>query len=233
MSELGDFVDAPTGFLGHAELAFAECGFHIFGSAAVQRNFEIVDECGTVHGDAGNVAFVDQVNQDGRETHLDNMATDAPEDGPAALARPVNRTSEIVQILSRQNFRQRIEEFCEGSAAGCGKREIMRGDFALTRGEGISPNTAKRYRLDGINAHRGVITVRGKAAGTQAGANSSKARLKTLWGHRWFARRKRYSCARRALAPAPYRISLCAPRVPEFPARRCARRPGRLRGQDR
>src|SRR2546429_409723 len=54
--KFGEFVDVLAGFLGHAELAFADAGFDVFGGVASQGDFKIVDEGGTIHGDSGNEA---------------------------------------------------------------------------------------------------------------------------------------------------------------------------------
>src|SRR3974377_1303748 len=56
MSELGDIVYSRALFPSHAELAFTEGRLHIFRSSANHRNFEIVDEGGTVHGNPANKA---------------------------------------------------------------------------------------------------------------------------------------------------------------------------------
>ena len=69
------------GFAGHAELAGAEAGFDVFGGVAGECDFEIVDERGAVHGDAGDEAAVHQIDEDRAEADLDDVAADAPEDG--------------------------------------------------------------------------------------------------------------------------------------------------------
>src|SRR5271163_4849252 len=50
--EFRKFVDVLTCFASHAELACAEAGFDVFGSVAGECDFEIMNECSAVHGDA-------------------------------------------------------------------------------------------------------------------------------------------------------------------------------------
>lgn len=60
--EGGHFVERTAGLLGHAEFAFAENGFDVFGRAADHGDFEIVNERGAVHGDAADEAAAKKVN---------------------------------------------------------------------------------------------------------------------------------------------------------------------------
>src|SRR5947207_15229409 len=76
--KFGGFVEIFSRFFGHAELAFAKTGFHIFGSVSRKGDFKIVNQRGTVHGNAGNKASFHQIDQDGPEADLDDMAADPP-----------------------------------------------------------------------------------------------------------------------------------------------------------
>src|SRR5271157_5607203 len=87
VSQLGDFVDAPSGFLRHAELALTDGRFHILGSVADHGDFKIMDEGSSIHGDAGNVALFHQVDEHRRESYLNDVTPDAPQNGSLSFAR--------------------------------------------------------------------------------------------------------------------------------------------------
>src|SRR5260370_14691420 len=102
--KFGNFVDVLAGFLSHAELAFAEAGFDVFGSAARKRHFEIVNERGAVHGDTGDEAAFHQIDQDGAKSDFDDVAADAPENRFALPARGMDRAEEVAEIFSGENI---------------------------------------------------------------------------------------------------------------------------------
>src|SRR5271155_2087698 len=106
--EFRNFVDVFAGFGGHAELARAEASFDVFGRVASESDFEIVNECGAVHGDAGDEAATHEVDEDGAESDFNYMAADAPEDGGALFARTMDCGEEMAQILCGENIRERI-----------------------------------------------------------------------------------------------------------------------------
>src|SRR5205814_6996869 len=68
-----DLVEIFSRFFGHAELAFAKTGFHIFGSVASQRDFKIVNKRSAVHGDAGDETTFHQYDQNGTEAEFLDM----------------------------------------------------------------------------------------------------------------------------------------------------------------
>src|SRR5437588_12787564 len=90
-----DVVEIFSCFFGHAELAFAKTSFHIFGSVASQRDFKIVNKRSAVHGDAGDETTFHQIDQNGTEADLYDMAADSPENSFTLLARNVNRNEEV------------------------------------------------------------------------------------------------------------------------------------------
>ena len=109
-----DLVDVFAGFVGHAELTGAEASVDIFRSVADEGDFEIVDERGTVHGDAGDEAAAHQVDEHGPQTDFDDVASDAPEDGAALLTSGVNGGEEIAKIGGGEEVRQAVEKFGDG-----------------------------------------------------------------------------------------------------------------------
>ena len=106
VSKFGDFVEIFSCFFGHAELAFAKASFHVFGRVARERDLKIMDKRRAVHGDAGNQASFHQIDQNGTEADLNDVATDAPENGFALFARAVDCGEEIAKIFGSKNVRE-------------------------------------------------------------------------------------------------------------------------------
>ncbi len=111
IGELGDFVEILAGFLGHAEPASAEPGFDIFRSVAGESDFEIVNERGAVHGDRGDEAAFDEIDQDRAETYFDDVAADAPEDRCALPAGAMDGGEKTAKIFRGEDVREGIEKF--------------------------------------------------------------------------------------------------------------------------
>src|SRR5713226_2342875 len=101
--QLGDLIQVLTGFRRHAELSGAQSRFHVFRSVAYQRDLEIMDERGSIHGDARNEAPPHQIDEQRAESDFDDVAADAPQNGPVLLARSVNSGKESAQISGSQN----------------------------------------------------------------------------------------------------------------------------------
>ena len=109
----GHFVDRAARFLGHAEFSFAEHGVDIFGRAAGDGDFEIVDERGAVHGDSADEAAAQKVNEQRAEADFDDVAAHAPENLAGLRTRVEDGTGDEAKILGGEDARERIEEFRE------------------------------------------------------------------------------------------------------------------------
>src|ERR1700684_344583 len=96
----GSFVEEKAGFLGHSEFAIAKNSFHIFGRAAHERDFKVVDESGTVHRDTAYKAAIHEVNQERAQADLDDVASYAPENCLAGSPSIQNRITNSPQIFS-------------------------------------------------------------------------------------------------------------------------------------
>src|SRR5713101_7763936 len=104
--QLGDLIQVLTGFRRHAELSGAQSRFHVFRSVAYQRDLEIMDERGSIHGDARNEAPPHQIDEQRAESDFDDVAADAPQDGLALLARSMDGRPPGAQIGSSENVWQ-------------------------------------------------------------------------------------------------------------------------------
>ena len=61
-------------------------GIDVLGRGAAKRDLEVVNEARAVQRDGGHVAALHQIDQDGRETGLDDVRAESPEDA-ALLVR--------------------------------------------------------------------------------------------------------------------------------------------------
>lgn len=152
--EGGHFVDDAAGLFGHAEFAFAEDGFNVFGSAADHGDFEIVYERGTVHGDAGDEAAAEKVYEDGAEADFDDVSAHAPENRARLRAGFDDGLGDGAQVFGGENARERAEEFGEGFALAVGFGELADADFAGARGERIGAKAVEVERLGFVEARR-------------------------------------------------------------------------------
>ena len=146
--ELGEFVEVAAGFLGHAKLTGAETGFDVFGGVAGERDFEIVDEGGAVHGDSRDEAAAHEIDEDGTETDFDDVAAEAPENGAALFAGAMDGGEKIVKVFGGEDFGKGIEEFCEGGIRSGRFGEVASADFAFARSERVGVDGAERDGLD-------------------------------------------------------------------------------------
>ena len=110
-SEFREFVDVLASFAGHAELAGAEASFDVFGSISGESDFEIMHECGAVHGNARDEAALHEIDEDRTEADFDDVATDAPKDGGALFAGAMDGSKEIYENPGRQECLEAIRGF--------------------------------------------------------------------------------------------------------------------------
>ena len=134
-------------------MAGAEAGFDVFGSGAREGDFEVVDERGAVHGDAGDEAALHQIDEDGTEADFDYVAADAPKDRGALTARTMNRGEQMAQILRGEKLWKRIKKLRDGRIGGGRLGEVADAYFAFAGRQRIGTYGAERERLRGIDAH--------------------------------------------------------------------------------
>ena len=80
-------IELAPGFLRHAKAAGPERFIDLLGGRATQGELEVVDDAGAVGGNRRNVAACHQVDDDGRETGLDDVGADTPEQAPVVTPR--------------------------------------------------------------------------------------------------------------------------------------------------
>src|SRR5579884_354999 len=102
----GDLIEIFAGFASHAELAGAEPGFDVFGGAAGERDFEVMDEGGAVHGNTGDEAAAHEFHENGADAGLDDVTADAPENGFALFFCLVNCGGDGAEIARGKNVRE-------------------------------------------------------------------------------------------------------------------------------
>src|SRR5260370_18589650 len=163
LREFGEFIDVRAGFGGRAEGAVTDACFDVFGGVSGEGDFEIVDERGAVHSDAGDEAAFHKIDQDGAEADFDDVAADAPENGSALFAGAVNGAEEPAKILGGENLREPIHKFCERCIFGRRLCKVADSDFAVARGKRVGVNGAERDRMNGVDAHGEGNTVNVKA----------------------------------------------------------------------
>lgn len=152
--ESGHFVDDAAGLFGHAEFAFTEDGFDVFGSAADHGDFEIVDERGAVHGDAGDEAAAKKIDENGAEADFDDVSAHAPENCARLRAGFDDGLGDGAKVFGGKDARERAEEFGEGFALAVGLGELADADFAGTRGERVGAKAVEVERLSFVEAWR-------------------------------------------------------------------------------
>jgi len=148
MSGDGGFVEIEPGFAGEAEAAAGELGLDVFRGAAGEADFEIVDEGSAGGGDAGDVAAAHQINEDGGEAGLDDVAAQSPEDGLAAAPGAAEGFDQAAEFKPGQNGRERTEEVAEAGAAVERPGEILRPDFGGAARERFGGETGEFERVE-------------------------------------------------------------------------------------
>src|SRR5713226_3521962 len=105
--QLRDLIQIFASLRRHAKAPRAQPALDVLRSVAHQGDFKIVDERGSMHGDARNEAPPHPPAEQRAESDFDDVAADAPQNGPVLLARSVNSGKEIAQISGSQNVGKR------------------------------------------------------------------------------------------------------------------------------
>ena len=107
-------VDQARGFLHHAERPGAETLRHVFGGLADQRNFEVVNDTGTVQDEAAQPAALHHVDEDGVEPALDDVGAHGEDDGSPALMRGHETVDDVGDFQALQQTRKQRTQIAAG-----------------------------------------------------------------------------------------------------------------------
>ena len=180
-------VDDPARLLGHAELALHQLGFDVLRGEAGIGQLKVVDGPRPVHGHGRHEPPLQQVHQDGREPHLDDVGPHPQDHGLAAPLRLQDGRHDLPEALHRQLVRQRFEVAPKASACLPGARRIRHRDLARPRGEGIRLHPPQVEWFVPVAHHAFPVAARGHPApgrGTRLSALGSRlsALIKALPG---------------------------------------------------
>src|SRR5713226_6504221 len=96
--QLGDLIQIFASLRRHAKGPRAQPALDVLRSVAHQGDFKIVDERGSIHGDARNEALPHQIDEQRAESDFDDVPAYAPQNGLALLARLVNGSEETAEV---------------------------------------------------------------------------------------------------------------------------------------
>src|SRR5579871_5937174 len=99
------FMDVSAGLFRYANLALTESGRNVFRGGSRQRDFEIVNQRGAVHGKSRDVTALHEIDQDRAQTHFDHVPAQSPDDRLASFPRPLQRFNHPAETLASQNSR--------------------------------------------------------------------------------------------------------------------------------
>ena len=102
-------VKLATGFLGCAEAAIGEHGFHILAGVAGDGDFEIVNRGGAVQCESRGVTAAHEIDENRGQAAFNDMAAESPEDHLFASAGVGQCVDHSAQRIGHENVRERIE----------------------------------------------------------------------------------------------------------------------------
>ena len=138
-----DLVEDSARLFGHAKAPGSQRFVHILRCDACKRDLEIVDDASAVHCKRGHVSALHQVDDDWRDTGLDHMGADAPNDAGIARACIDDGTHDATKVLSGENGWQRVKPFFERAPLRTRPGEVLGARLTLPGGEGVCPNAGK------------------------------------------------------------------------------------------
>ena len=108
-------------------------------------DFEIVDRGGAVHGESGGVTAAHQIDQNGRQSALDDVAAESPEDHFLAGAGVGQCIDDRAKRIGCQDVRKRIQQRRDATAR-IGLRKMFDPNLAAARVDG---NGLQALKLNG------------------------------------------------------------------------------------
>ena len=140
---------------GATTALIAECTLvvDVFAGVAGQRDFEIVDGGRSVQRERGGVAAVHQIDQHGRQTALDHVTAQAPDDGPPLGARGGDGVYHRAKPIGRQQARKRIQQAGDTGILLIHGSEVHDLDLAAPLLEANCFEIGELQRRLGVNTH--------------------------------------------------------------------------------
>jgi hypothetical protein len=139
--------------VGRAERARAERRVNVLGRRADERNLCVVHEHRAVGRDTRDESAPHQIYDERRESDLDDVPADAPDDGLAQLSRPTHARSDFTQRPHGENVWQRRKKLFKRRALAERPREIFGRDLARPR--------RQRVRVHAFEPERPYVVVDG------------------------------------------------------------------------
>ena len=140
-------VQNSAGLLGHPKLALGKLRLDVLRREARRGQLEIVDGAGPVQRDRRHHAAFQQVHQDGREAHLDDMGPHPQQDRFPVRSRRQDGLHHLAEALNRQVLRQGVEVGPQRSARPPGGRRVLHPHLAGARSQRIGRDLGKIQRL--------------------------------------------------------------------------------------
>src|SRR6185312_4536162 len=109
--------------------------FDILTRLPGESDFEVMYRRRPVHRESGREAPAHQVDQDRRESALDDVPAHCPDDGLALFSRRLNSGHNRAQTVARKNARKRIEQPVNPAAGLMHARKVRLPDLAAARRE--------------------------------------------------------------------------------------------------
>ena len=138
--------------LDHAEGAVAHGLGGVLARLAVIGEFQVVDGAGPVGGHGGDDAALHQVDDDGPQAALDDVAAEGDDDRGIGLDRRGDGPRQLPQAVGGGRVGQRLEE---GGGIGLGGRrhgQVLQADLVPAVGDGDHAQFRKVDRLVGLAA---------------------------------------------------------------------------------
>ena len=112
MGPAGDgLVQHAAGFFCHAESAVVDLRVDFLGRVPHERQFEIVNDPGAVHGHGRHDALLHEVHENRTQSDFDDMCADSHNDRPASAMGPRNGLRDLAQSFHPQDIGQRAKKW--------------------------------------------------------------------------------------------------------------------------
>ena len=116
-------VQHAAGFFRHPEASLVDLRIDFFRRVPHERQFEIMNNSGSVHGHGGDDPLLHEVHENRAQSDFDHMGAESHDNGPAFAMGLHDGLGDRAQRFHAQDIRQRAIELAEAasSAPGAGK----------------------------------------------------------------------------------------------------------------